>query len=229
MTITSEPGHLLVRATGQSSPLYILDGANAAGFDGPTRNTALDDPELALSARLVQELAEWSRVWAAQGTASPKELRARQKRGLELARSVAVHLGSLWVVRYWDEGHSTTKFVCWQCPRLHWSAYAHTSPPVPLCLTVEGEYGWLPLRAEGVEDFAPDDPAFGLDLSDELVADLYQWSDDIDANMELYLQERDEDSDSARRGELEQRGERLTERLAYELGPEKTATYRGLA
>ncbi|MFI5703962.1 hypothetical protein ACIA78_28440 [Streptomyces xanthochromogenes] len=100
MTITSEPGHLLVRATGQSSPLYILDGANAAGFDGPTRNTALDDPELALSARLVQELAEWSRVWAAQGTASPQELRARQKRGLELARSVAVHLGSLWVVRY---------------------------------------------------------------------------------------------------------------------------------
>ncbi|MEU2953954.1 hypothetical protein [Streptomyces xanthochromogenes] len=76
---------------------------------------------------------------------------------------------------------------------------------------------------------APDDAAFGLDPSDKLVADPYQWSGDIDANMELYLQERDGDSDRARRVELDQRGERLTERIAYELSPEKTVTYRGLA
>ncbi|MFI5706172.1 hypothetical protein ACIA78_39825 [Streptomyces xanthochromogenes] len=114
------------------------------------------------------------------------ELRTHRKRGPELAPRLAMHLGPLWVVRFWNDGHSTAKFVCWQCPRLHWVQDAHTNPPAPSHISDEGEYKWQPLRADGIGDFAPDDPAFSLDLFDELVADLYQWSPDIDTEMELY-------------------------------------------
>ncbi|MEU9100046.1 hypothetical protein [Streptomyces sp. NPDC048361] len=229
MTNTSPPDHLLIRAQGQPSPIYAVDSCDPVEPHGPPRNIPLDAAELALPDGLAQQLAEWSQTCPAHKPISAVELRTHQERGLELARALAIYLGPLWAVRFWDEGHSTAKFVCWQCPRLHWVQDAHTNPPAPLHISVEGEYKWHPLRAEGIGDFAPDDPAFSLDLSDELVADLYQWSHDIDANMELYLRERDEASDDARRAELDQRGTKLAERTALELGPGRRVTYGGLA
>ncbi|MEV7130136.1 hypothetical protein [Streptomyces sp. NPDC093260] len=152
------------------------------------------------------------------------------KQGLEAARSLARHLGPLWVVRYWDEGHGAAKFVCWGCDRLHWALDAHGTPPHhPLSITVVGEYKWPPLRAEGFGDFAADDPAAALGLSGELVADLYAWAADFDAGMELWLKDRDDEADDARREELDRRGRALTERVARELAPGRTVTYGGLA
>ncbi len=221
---------LLLRAQGDPSPLYTAAGEGlTAAVEAFVRNVPLEDPAPALPADLADRLARWSVARPPGGFASRPELRRHAAAGLEAARSLAVHLGPAWSVRYWDERHRTAKFVCWGCRRLHWSLYPHGVPPHPLHIVVEGEYQWHPLRAEGFEDFAPDDPAAGLGLSDDLVADLYRWSADIDAAMELYLRERDEDEDDARRRELDRRGRDLTERVARELGPGRTAAYGGLA
>lgn len=86
-----------------------------------------------------------------------------------------------------------------------------------------------PAPRGGFGDFAPDDPTAGLDLSDELVADLYRWAADFNAGMEQYLNDRDDAKDDARRGELDLRGRDLAERVAREAGPARTVTYGGLA
>ncbi|WP_033308950.1 hypothetical protein RFN58_25935 [Streptomyces iakyrus] len=43
-------------------------------------------------------------------------------------------------------------------------------PRHPLAITVEGQYGLYPLYAEGFGSFAPDDPAAGLRLPDDLAS-----------------------------------------------------------
>ncbi|WP_344019344.1 hypothetical protein [Streptomyces luteireticuli] len=141
---------------------------------------------------------------------------------------LAVHLGPAWVVRYWDEQHESAKFVCWGCRRLHWTLSAHGDPPHPLHIIVQGEYRLYPLRSEGFECFAPDDPTAALGLSHSLVDDLYKWSADVDAHINLYLQEREEDKRKAREEELERRGEALAARIVQEAGPGRTVTYRGV-
>ncbi|MFI1052386.1 hypothetical protein [Streptomyces griseoruber] len=182
-----------------------------------------------MSEPLSDRLASWSRARPAAGFASHQPLRTHAKQGLETAQALARHLGPQWVVRYWDEARATMKFVCWGCRRLHWSLDEHDTPPFPLRITVEGEYKWYPLRAEGFGDFAPDDPAAGLDLSDELIADLYTWAADFNAGMEQYLKDRDDGKDDARRQELDLRGKDLAARVAREAGPGRTVTYGGLA
>lgn len=219
-----------MRAQGARSPLHELyAGLSEEGGDHYTSSVPVDDPDVDLPEDLARGLVSWSTARPPGGFASRPPLRKHVKQGLTLAQAVAKHLGPAWVVRYWDEQHHAAKFACWGCQRLHWTLDAHGDPPHPLHIVVEGEYKWFPLRAEGFGDFAPDDPAAALGLSDELIDDLHGWSADFDANMELYLKERDEDRDDARRRELDRRGEELAERVARELGPGRTVTYAGLA
>ncbi|MET9791711.1 hypothetical protein [Streptomyces canus] len=229
MTSMRASRHLLVRAQGDDSPLYLADQEGAENLSLFTRSVPLDDPGLGLTASLAEQLTSWSRTRPVGGSASRRTLRRYAKQGLEVAQTLARYLGPQWVVRYWDDAYATDKFVCWGCRRLHWSLDAHDTPPYPLRITVEGEYKWHPLRAEGFGDFAPDDPAAGLDLSDELVVDLYRWAADFDGGMEQYLNDRDDTKDDARRGELDLRGRDLAERVAREAGPARTVTYGGLA
>lgn len=228
MALIPEPLHLVVRAQGGGSPLCTAEDQGDGDLAEFTHALALDDPALGLPGQLAEQLASWSRAFAPGGFASRPELRKHTKRGVELAQSLASHLGPAWVVRYWDASHDTAKFVCWGCGRLHWMLDPHGSPPHPLHITVQGEYKWYPLRADGFEDFAPDDPAAALGLSDELVDDLYEWAHDVDAAMNQWLQDRDDDRDNARRRELDLRGRQLAERLRREIGPARTVTYGGV-
>ncbi|MEU4347896.1 hypothetical protein [Streptomyces sp. NPDC023838] len=228
MDLTREPRYLMVRARGEVSPLYVAEEEGPAAVSGFTRALALGDPVLGLPEQLAHELASWAQARPTAGFDSHSQLRGQTRQGVEIAQRLAKHLGPGWVLRYWDESHQTAKFVCWGCSRLHWALEEHGNTLHPLHITVQGEYRWYPLRAEGFGDFAPDDPAAGLDLSDELVADLYAWSADFDAGMDLYLRDRDEARDDARRVELELRGQRLTARLADEIGSGRTVTYNGL-
>ncbi|MFE7113881.1 hypothetical protein ACFU99_00420 [Streptomyces sp. NPDC057654] len=223
-----EPRHLLVRARGDRSPLYESDDGFNAETDSFTRGVPVDDRALGLPDKLARQLASWSEARPPSGFASRPELRKHVKNGLETAQSLARHLGPAWVVRYWDERHKTVKFVCWGCQRLHWTIDAHGNPPHPLHIIVEGEYRWYPLRVDKCEDFAPDDPAAALDLSDQLVADLYAWAADIDTVMETWLRDRDDAAQEAAYERLRGDGAKLADRLAHELGPSRTVTYRGL-
>ncbi|MEV6669773.1 hypothetical protein [Streptomyces sp. NPDC051162] len=229
MNHQDEPRRLLVRARGDRSPLYTSDAGSYADPDGFTIGVPVDDPGLGLPGDLAYSLISWSTTRPPEGFTSRPPLRKHVKKGLELAQTLAKHLGPTWVVRYWDERHGSAKFVCWGCQRLHWTLDAHGSPPHPLHIVVEGEYKWGPLRAEGFGDFMPDDPAAALGLSDDLVDDLYKWSADFNANVDLYVQERDEDRDDARRRVLDQQGQELTERVARELAPGRSVRYGGLA
>ncbi|MFH8789137.1 hypothetical protein, partial [Streptomyces roseoverticillatus] len=230
MSHLDEPQHLLVRADGADrSLLYTSDAGPHADLGDFTSVVPIDEPDLGLPKMLAHGLAVWTAARPPEGFASRTELRKHAKKGLQLAQTLAKHLGPTWVVRYWDEQHGTAKFVCWGCQRLHWNLDAHSSASHSVHITVEGEYKWYPLRAEGFGDFAPDDPAAGLGLSDDLVTDLYQWSKDIDASMDLYLKERDMDKDDARRRKLDKRGQELAERTARELGQGRTVTCGGLA
>ncbi|ARF53503.1 hypothetical protein [Streptomyces gilvosporeus] len=229
MNHDDERRHLLVRAQGDRSPLYELYAGLSADGGDFTSSVPADDPDVDLADDVARGLVSWSTARPPGGFASRPQLRQHVEQGLTLAQAVAKHLGPAWVVRYWDEQHQAAQFVCWGCQRLDRTLDAHGDPPHPLRIVVVGEYKWFPLRAEGFGDFAPDDPAAALGLSDELIGDLYGWSADFDANMELYLKERDEDRDDARRRELARRGEELAERVARELGPGRTVTYAGLA
>ena len=229
MTHDSDPRHLLVRAHGGDSPLTTADAGAHAGLDDFIREVPLDDPDLNLPEGLAERLRSWNGSRPAAGFTDRPALRRHVKQGLAAAQDLARHLGPAWVVRYWDEQHDTAKFVCWGCGRLHWTADAHGTPPHPTHIVVEGEYEWFPLRAEGFGDFAPDDPAAALDLSDELVRDLYRWAKDIDAVLDTWLNDRDDAAREAAYERLEGEGERLAERLVRELGPGRTASYGGIA
>ncbi|WP_326667859.1 hypothetical protein [Streptomyces canus] len=161
MTSMRASRHLLVRAQGDDSPLYLADEEGAENVSRFTRSLPLDDPGLGLTASLAEQLTSWSRTRPVGGSASRQTMRRYAKQGLEVAQTLARYLGPQWVVRYWDDAYATDKFVCWGCRRLHWSLDAHDTPPYPLRITVEGEYKWHPLRADGFGDFAPDDPPPG--------------------------------------------------------------------
>jgi hypothetical protein len=221
--------HLLIRAQPGASALYTRDEAGRDDVGAFTRSLPADDPFLGLSDGLAGEVEVWFRARPQGGSVPGPEQRRHARDGLAVAQSLAAHLGSQWMVRYWDEAHGTVKVVCWGCRRLHWILDEHGTPPHPVRITVEAEFKWYPLRAEGFGDFAPDDPAAALHLSDGLVEDLYQWAKDFDAGMNQYVQDRDEDSDDARRRELDARGGELAERVSRETGPGKTVTYGGLA
>lgn len=159
----------------------------------------------------------------------PAGLAARLREpDLEAAQALAKHLGPSWSVRYQDERHHTTKSVCWGCPRLHWAADAHDTPPPPSHIVVEGEYKWYPLRAEGFDDFAPDDPAAALGLSEALVDDLYAWARAVDAAMETWTKDRDDTALTAAHDRLGEVGQELTEQVAREVGLGRTVTYGGI-
>ncbi|MER7568414.1 hypothetical protein ACGFWE_15505 [Streptomyces sp. NPDC048523] len=203
MTWTPAPCHVLVRAQGDDSPLYLADEEGADALSRFTRSVALDDPGLGLTESLADRLTSWSRARPGGGSATRQTVRRHAKQGLEAAQALARYLGPQWVVRYWDDAYGTDKLVCWGCRRLHWSLEEHDTPPYPLRITVEAEYKWYPLRAEGCGDFA--------------------------AGMEQYLNDRDDAKDDARRGELDRWGRDLAERVAREAGPARTVTYGGLA
>ncbi|WP_328678453.1 hypothetical protein OG905_28835 [Streptomyces sp. NBC_00322] len=103
------------------------------------------------------------------------------------------------------------------------------TPPHAVNLTVEGEYTFGPLRSDGFGDFFPDDPAAALDLSDDLVADLYTWAGSIDTTLNLDLRDREEGKYDAEWERLFHEGMELARRVAHELGPAQTVTYRGVA
>ncbi|GHH83321.1 hypothetical protein GCM10018793_45060 [Streptomyces sulfonofaciens] len=230
MRQTDGPRHLLVRALGEAT-CFFLPAAPGWPDDLDTFSRALppDDPSLGLPAALVGAFDAWLRARPEGGFARRTELRAHARRGLALAQSLAVRLGPRQVVHYWDEAYDATKVVCWTCRRLHWSLEEHGSPPPPVRTTVKAEFKWYPLRSEEFEDFAPDDPAALLHLSDGLVSDLYRWAKDFDAGMEQYLADRDEADDDARRAALDVRGQELAARVTRELGPAGEVTYGGLA
>ncbi|WP_405444513.1 hypothetical protein OG350_37510 [Streptomyces achromogenes] len=223
------PEHLFIRAEAGRFPLYRTDvGMTARPEDFPCE-TAVDDPALGLPADLARELTEWARSIPDGGFTSRPALRKHVKHGLEIAQKVARFLGPRWVVRYWDGQHQDEKFVCWGCDRFHWTADAHGSPPYPLDITVEGEASLDPLRAEGFGYFAPDDPAAGLWLSDDLVAAFKSWARQIDETLEQDLPHQEEDRHAAEWQRLFREGREISKRLAHELGPARTVTYMGLA
>jgi hypothetical protein len=95
-------------------------------------------------------------------------------------------------------------------------------------VTLLGEYRAHPLRMNRHDDFPPDDPDAALGLSDALVADLDAWARDIDAAMNTWLADRDDARWDTAFRRLHEEGEDLAERLARELGPERTVTYKGV-
>ena len=98
----------------------------------------------------------------------------------------------------------------------------------PLHITLLGEYRALPLRRGLYDDFAPDDPAAALGLSDALVADLTAWAPGIDAAMNTWLADRDDFRYDVMFLRLHEEGETLAERLARELAPGRTVSYEGV-
>lgn len=225
-----EPRDLLVQARGESSPLYEPEDPGAYGDLGAfTRNVPLDDYRLVLPAELADALRSWSLSRPPGGFTSRPELRKHVKQGLAAARRLARQLGPSWPVRYWDERHRTAKWVCWSCDRLHWERDSHGTPAYPVDLTVEGEFKFAPLRSDGFGDFFPDDPAAGLDLSEELVADLYAWAKSIDTTLNLYVRDREEGKYEDEWQRQFREGMELARRVAHELGPARKVTYKGLA
>ncbi|GHG97887.1 hypothetical protein [Streptomyces lanatus] len=225
-----EPRHILVHARGEPSPLYEPQDAEAHDDLGDfTRNVPLDEARLGLPEELVDVLRSWSLARPPEGFVSRSDLRGHVKRGLAIAQRLARYLGPSWVVRYWDERHRSAKWVCWGCDRLHWERDSHGTPPHPVHLTVEGEYKFGPLRSEGFGDFFPDDPAAALDLSDGLVSSLYAWADGIDTTLDLDLRDREDGKYDAEWERLFREGVELARRVAHELGPARTVTYKGVA
>ncbi|WP_405831426.1 hypothetical protein [Streptomyces sp. NBC_01176] len=221
---------LLVRARGESSPLYEPEDAGTYEDLGTfTRNVSLDDDRLALPAELADALRSWSLSRPPEGFPSRPELRKHVKQGLVATRRLARQLGPLWPVRYWDERHRTAKWVCWTCDRLHWERERHGTPVYPVDLTVEGEFKFAPLRADGFGDFFPDDPAAGLDLSEQLVVDLYAWAKSIDLTLNLDLRDREEGKYADEWQRRFREGTELARRVAHEAGPARKVTYKGLA
>jgi len=218
----SGPRHVLVSAVEERGPL--LHDVQA---DAPAPNLP-DAPAPDLPDDLRRRLADWSLARPAGGFASRPELRRHVARGLELARAVARRLGPEWAVRYQDERHRTTKYVCWGCGHLHWTPDAHGIPPHPVDLVVVGEYGAYPLRAEGFGHFSPDDPAAALDLSAALVADLNRWAADVKAAMDTWVHDRDSARLHDTYARLRDEGELLTARVARELPPGRSVTFEGV-
>ncbi|MGW2720552.1 hypothetical protein [Streptomyces sp. NPDC001492] len=213
------PRHLLVQARGEPSPLY----EPAGGWwdeepDAFTVGIPLEDSALALPAHLLDALRSWS-------LPGPPNV----ERGLTAAQRLARHLGPSWAVHYWDERRRTVKRLCWGCDRLHGERDSHGDPPHPVDITVEGEFKYGPLRSDGFGDFFPDDPAAALDLSDGLVADLRAWARSIDDTLNLSLRDRVDGKYDSEWERLFRAGSALAQRLADELGPSRTVTYKGLA
>lgn len=224
------PRHLLVQARGEPSPLYEAEDPWAVEDLGAyTRDVPLDDDLSALPAELADALRSWSLSRPPGGFTSRADLRGHVKQGLALAQRLARQLGPSWSVRYWDEGLGTAKWVCWGCDRLHWERDSHGTPPHPVDITVEGEYQVAPLRSDGFGDFAPDDPAAALALSDGLVADLYTWAKSIDATVNLDLRDRVDGKYDGEWERLFHEGAELARRVAHELGPARKVTYKGVA
>lgn len=199
------------------------------GLGAFTGNVPLEDDRIGLPADLADGLRSWSLSRPEGGFTSRPDMRKHIERGLALTQRLARHLGPSWAVRYWDERHGTAKWVCWGCERLHWERDSHGAPPHPLDITVEGEYKYGPLRSDGFGDFFPDDPAAALALSDGLVADLYTWAKSIDTTLNLDLGGREDGRYDAEWDRLFHEGTELTKRVARELGPSRTVTYKGVA
>ncbi|MFF3332175.1 hypothetical protein ACFYWX_21865 [Streptomyces sp. NPDC002888] len=212
MSHPTEPRHLLVRAQGDPWPLYTGD----------------EPLDLNLPDTLADRLRSWTLARPPGGFTARPALRKHVSAGLEAAQALAKHLGPAWAVQYWDERHRTAKYICWGCGRTSFTSDAHGNPPHPLHIVVEAEYAWHPLRADGFGDFAPDDPAAALDLSDALVADLKAWAQSHKAVIDHWLEHRDDTQERAAVERLWREGELLTERVARELPPGRTVTYRGL-
>ncbi|MFE7127678.1 hypothetical protein [Streptomyces sp. NPDC057617] len=222
--------HVLVRPRDEPSPLYEPEDPGAFEDLGAfTRNIPLDDSGLNLPADLADALRAWSLAHPPEGFDSRPDLRKHVKQGLATAQRLARHLGPSWTVHYWDEGHGTAKWLCWGCDRFHRERAAHGTPPHPLDITVEGEYGFGPLRSEGFGDFLPDDPAASLSLSADLVAALYTWAEGINTTLNLDLRDREDGKYDAEWQRLFREGAELAEQTAHELGPARTVTYKGLA
>ncbi|GGK51220.1 hypothetical protein GCM10010094_09310 [Streptomyces flaveus] len=212
---------LLVQARGEPSPLYEAEDPRGCEDLGAfNRNVPLDDCRpVTLPADLADALRRWSLARPPEGFASRPDLRKHVKQGLATAQRLAGHLGPSWVVRYWDESHRTVKWVCWGCDRLHWERDSHGTPPHPVDITVEGEFKFGPLRSDGFGDFFPDD----------LVSALYKWAEGIDTTLNLDLRDREDGKYDAEWKRLFQEGMDLAKRVAHELGPARTVTYKGLA
>ncbi|GAA2327555.1 hypothetical protein OHT20_15950 [Streptomyces caniferus] len=224
-----DPRYLLVQARSEPSPLYEpYGGGTHEDLETFTAGVPLDDLALGLPEDLAHALRSWSLSRPPGGFTARPDLRAHVKQGLVAARRLAGHLGPPWAVRYWDERHRTAKWVCWGCERLHWEHDSHGIPPHPVDLIVEGEFRFGPLRSDGFGDFFPDDPAAALDLSDGLVAALYGWADEIDTTLNLEIRDREEGKYDDTWQRLFHEGRDLARRVAHELGPAWTVTYKGL-
>lgn len=224
-----EPRYLLVHARGEPSPLYELSGSGGSAEDIASFSVGipLEDPALALPPDLAEALRSWSPSPLPEGSRS--ELRRHAAQGLALAGRLARHLGPSWAVRHRDANRGRAEWVCWSCDRLHRGLDSEGTPLHPVDITVEGEFRYGPLRAEGFGDFGPDDPTAGLTLSDDLAAALYTWARSIDDTLNLELRDREDGKYDAEWQRLFHTGADLARRVAHELGPARKVTYRGLA
>jgi len=221
------PRRLFVRAYGDESPLYVP--GDEEDLSQCASSLPLDAPELGLTDLLVDRLRSWSRARPGEGATSRQNLRRHSKQGLEVARALARYLGPQWAVCFRDDARASDTFVCWGCGGAHQPLDEHDSPPYPLHVIVEGEFMWLPLRADGVGDFAPDDPVVGLDLSDGLVTSLTTWARDINDTLNRDLRDRVDGKYDDAWQQLFDTGTDLARRVAHELGPARRVTYKGLA
>ncbi|MFE1315346.1 hypothetical protein [Streptomyces sp. NPDC058755] len=99
----------------------------------------------------------------------------------------------------------------------------------PEHLLIRAGRGPSPLHRTFTSDTAADDPAAGLYLSDDLVSAFHTWARRIDETLEKELPYQGEDRYADEWQRLFRQGTDLSERLAHELGPARTVTYKGLA
>ena len=222
--------HLLVQGRGEPSPLYeSYLGWAYEDIDTYTGCVPLDDPVLGLPADLADALRAWSLSRPSEDSASPPSLSEHVQQGLVVARRLARHLGPAVAVRYRDERHRTSTWICWGCDRLHEESDGNDAPPHPLHIDVDGEFKYGPLRSDGFGDFFPDDPTAALHLSDGLVTALYAWADGINTTLNLMIGDRDEAKYDGEWQRLFREGMDLARQVAHEIGPGRTVTYKGLA
>ncbi|MFJ7176926.1 hypothetical protein ACIQXA_11080 [Streptomyces massasporeus] len=107
-----EPEHLLIRARGDTSPLYTTDAGALGGVEEFTRAVPVDDDALALPGEVARKLTEWNANRPAGGFEIRPALRKHVRQGWAIARLMAQHLGPGRAVRFWDERHRGAKLAC---------------------------------------------------------------------------------------------------------------------
>ncbi|MEU6440200.1 hypothetical protein [Streptomyces sp. NPDC047046] len=231
-SMKESPTYLLLRSGPEGGTLQVAEDGSPYSKPGDFTKE-IKGASLPLTEGLLRELSEWrsppcGRSGTAAGGIQEGEASGRRRIGIHIAQRVARELGPMWVVQVWDARHQTMKAVCWQCPRLHWMLYEHSTPPAPKKFRMVGEFKYGPLRSDDFGDFFPDDPAAFLSLSMSTEDALYAWARDVDDNMELWLQDRDDGAFETRVENLDNRGLEIADRITAQIPSTREFTFVGV-